>query len=721
MESLGYADESAEGGEWALAGESPDAAEEAGAFEDSDPWNDPDAEPAGAEGESLSELEIPAPPSATQLADISAEQFAEGVLIQLEADGSIWAVESFALENPDRLVIDLPGLTAPGVSKSFDVGTGRVARIRVGTHGDKVRVVIDGGADSNGFVDRSMKPSADGLVVAVGSGEALEMAMGGALSAAEEAWTTKALEAGLAVAPAIEEKAEGLIVSDASDSSTDDTLESTEEIADEGVDEIESPAVEEVVTSQTVEIYGLQYESQEEIDRIAILSEGVIDYVVLTPDSETVVVSLLNSVISDQAAGRIMAAEGAPISLITAFQQPEVEGHEVRVVVKRAPDVAPEVTRRGSLIFIDFPHSGVAAADWNPLGQPMESLKSALDEHGIYYELDLAFIYQSANKVLTGERHFGTFAWRLLGDWEMIDSERFGQSYLEWNFLGAAGFNYDPAQQTLSENIGSVSYPNGIVYPDAGAINELFLSQVSPSGRFELFAGRIDMYYHFDLNRVSNDSYTGFLSYALGSNLSIPFPEYGGLGAVAYAQVTEGLSVMLGVGDSSSEWPVAFWETVGDGSWWQLLEVEWQVDVPGLGVGIYRLTPWHNHLFGEDGWGIGLNVDQELGVPWIIAFLRAGRGDPDVAFVETFVSGGVGIKVPLGRSGDEIEIGIGAAWSDPSPEYGFRAETLLEFFCRISLSPSIAVTPDLQVVFNPAANPRDDVVVIPGVRLAFRF
>jgi len=361
----------------------------------------------------------------------------------------------------------------------------------------------------------------------------------------------------------------------------------------------------------------------------------------------------------------------------------------------------------------------MAPDDWNPLAWPMHRVKTALEGVGVFYELELAFMYQYANEVLTGERHFGTFAWRLLGDWEMIDSERFGQSYLEWNLLGTAGLNYDPALETLSENIGSVSYPNSNVYPDPGAINELFLAQVSPSGRFELLVGRIDMYYQFDLNRVANDSYDGFLSFAMESNLSIPFPEYGGLGAIAYVELTKGLSIMLGVGDSSSDAPVAFWETVGDGSWWQLLEVAWNVDVSALGQGNYRLTGWHSHLFGEDGWGVGLNLDQELGVPWLIAFLRVGWGDPDVTFVETFVSGGVGIQAPLGRSNDEI--GIGAAWSDPSPEYGFQAETLLEVFYRISLSPSVALTPDLQVVFNPAANPRNDVVVIPGVRLAFRF
>ena len=61
------------------------------------------------------------------------------------------------------------------------------------------------------------------------------------------------------------------------------------------------------------------------------------------------------------------------------------------------------------------------------------------------------------------------------------------------------------------------------------------------------------------------------------------------------------------------------------------------------------------------------------------------------------------------------------AWSDPSPDVGFRSETLLELFYRVELAKAISITPDLQLVFNPANNLEDELVVVPGIRLHLKF
>ena len=177
--------------------------------------------------------------------------------------------------------------------------------------------------------------------------------------------------------------------------------------------------------------------------------------------------------------------------------------------------------------------------------------------------------------------------------------------------------------------------------------------------------------------------------------------------------------VMFGVGDSSMDTAVLPWKTLDNHSWYQLLELGVSPDIPGLGKGNYRLTPWHNHLFGADGWGVALNFDQELGRKDLIAFFRFGWGDEDVTPVETFVSGGVGFEAPFGRKDDLAAIGV--AWSNPSPGDGGRDETLVEILYRVEVAKAISITPDLQLVFDPADEPDHDFVIVPGIRLLLKF
>ncbi|MBW2275418.1 MAG: carbohydrate porin [Deltaproteobacteria bacterium] len=40
---------------------------------------------------------------------------------------------------------------------------------------------------------------------------------------------------------------------------------------------------------------------------------------------------------------------------------------------------------------------------------------------------------------------------------------------------------------------------------------------------------------------------------------------------------------------------------------------------------------------------------------------------------------------------------------------------------RVRLTPSLELSPALQFVFDPAQNPGDDLIVVPGVRLALVF
>jgi len=105
-------------------------------------------------------------------------------------------------------------------------------------------------------------------------------------------------------------------------------------------------------------IYGIEFDGQDNRDRIVVLGDSLVEYEMFEPTSETVIISLMNAKIDPEAAVRITPEPGGPVSLVTAFEQPDMEKPEVRLVVQRAADLQPQISRRGSLLIIDFPHTG---------------------------------------------------------------------------------------------------------------------------------------------------------------------------------------------------------------------------------------------------------------------------------------------------------------------------------------------------------------------------
>jgi type IV pilus assembly protein PilQ len=289
--------------------------------------------------------------SATTLSAVNTRTLAGGDLLELAADGTIGSAVTFTLENPDRLVIDLPDMKSRVANGRIAVGSSRVDQIRVGQHDDKVRIVIDSGGAEAPFEGRRVASSSSGLWVALGSGSELDVAFDEAVSSQGSGTLVASIPeiAEVTVAdtsPAIEAEAPAAMDTDSNwDDGGADTLEISESAAD-------APTT----------VYGVEFDSQSDVDRLVIAGSAPIDYLVFEPDSETYVLSITNAIIDPKAQVRVAPEEAGPVSLVTAFAQPDVEVAEVRIVVKRAANLVPEVTRNGSLLVVDFPRTGELAA-----------------------------------------------------------------------------------------------------------------------------------------------------------------------------------------------------------------------------------------------------------------------------------------------------------------------------------------------------------------------
>jgi type IV pilus assembly protein PilQ len=253
-------------------------------------------------------------PAAKQLASVAVEAQGAGTVVRLMADGSIQHPEHFPLADPERLVIDLPGLKSSAQPK-LEAATEQVKRVRVASHEGKVRVVIDGSGPGS-LAGAQVAALPDGLAVSFG---------GAALPAT-------------AMAPAATPAA--------------------------------TPAQ---IASASSKVMGVQYDAQAERERIAILTSDAAAYHVMQPDDETFLVSFPDASIDPDAAIRVAPAKPGAVSLVTAFQQPDAQPAEVRVVVRRAKGLVPDVHREGTMLFLDFKRSGDVAA-----GLPMLNADGAV-------------------------------------------------------------------------------------------------------------------------------------------------------------------------------------------------------------------------------------------------------------------------------------------------------------------------------------------------------
>ncbi len=306
-----------------------------------DPWAEqaatssaePSAEDAAAAAADAARIAADAAPPATKLLGITTEDADGGVRVALAADGRIDGADVFTVENPLRLVIDLPKLTSQGVPAKTDVTSALVARVRVAQHDGKVRVVIDAAEGVTSFGTPASQGVATGLALALGSASLAPAETATAGAGATDAETP------------IEEESEPVPAS---------MPEGSEVAARESA----TPSAE---ASSTQKVLGVQFDSSAERDRVVIVSEATADYSSWQPDDTTVVISVRGAEIDPSAAVRIAPENPGVISLVTAFEQPDVAKPEVRVVIQRAAGVKPTIEQKGPMLVLDFARTATAA------------------------------------------------------------------------------------------------------------------------------------------------------------------------------------------------------------------------------------------------------------------------------------------------------------------------------------------------------------------------
>ena len=306
---------------------------------------------------------------------------------------------------------------------------------------------------------------------------------------------------------------------------------------------------------------------------------------------------------------------------------------------------------------------------------------------------------------------------RLIGSWQVWqDTTHPGGLFVRLETRDALGTDLAP------EELGPVSlgyvgltaadYSNiGLGYP------ELFWKQqFLTKTPVEVRVGRLAPAAYFDVTAFS-DQLTSFMNLSIILSPTVPYPSGGSLGAVGYVGLTNNLYLLGTALDANGEWDGS--GDIDKGEFFTGLEFGWTKQGTGKGEPYLfdnvHVSYWHRDAIEDAGTGSGQGVSLTIS-GWYAergwgGFLRAGWAEGNVSLIEK--SAAVGVATHVTERNDYT--GVAVSWGQAFNSDVDQVTT--EAFYRFNLTKNLAITPNIQLLIDPANNPGQDEIWIAGLRV----
>ncbi|MGI9536001.1 MAG: carbohydrate porin [Desulfocapsaceae bacterium] len=259
-------------------------------------------------------------------------------------------------------------------------------------------------------------------------------------------------------------------------------------------------------------------------------------------------------------------------------------------------------------------------------------------------------------------------------------------------------------------------------------LTQLYWQQNLFQNRFQYAIGRIfapnyvNAYPFFDDNRQ-------FLNLAFSTSPTVA-SSLRGIGSVITVYPTESLYIIGGLYNANSE------DTSNDlanffeeNEYFYQAEVGWTgnarrpVSVSGRGptdTDNVHLTFWYKDEQVERGIpkssGVAFNANYMV-TESLMPFLRGGYSDGDATLVDANISAGLGYRT---RGTDADLLGVAFGWARPSDSQ-LDNQYIIETFYRFQVTSNFALTPDLQLIVDPALSPEESTLWVGAIRARLTF
>lgn len=337
---------------------------------------------------------------------------------------------------------------------------------------------------------------------------------------------------------------------------------------------------------------------------------------------------------------------------------------------------------------------------------------------GFSFGVDYTAVYLGATES-AAEDEAASGMVRLFGAWEFV-----GRGSPN---TGALVYKVEHRHKYTSVAPGSLGFELGYIglieppFSDVGfVLGNFYWRQKLAGGRVGFYAGWVDATDYVDVYALASP-WLHFMNFVFSTgSASIPVPNQG-LGAVVGVMITDRIYATAGLADSNSD-PTKPWDGFdsffSQAEYFKHFEVGWTTAQDRIYLDNVHVTFWHADERTEaavpNGWGLNFSATRYVADKWL-PFLRAGYAKDGGSLLQGSVSLGLGYQwVPF-----QDVVGFGFNWGQPNEttfESGLDDQYSFEAFYRLQLARQLALTPDVQLLFNPALNPDAGSTWVFGVR-----
>ncbi|GGE99017.1 carbohydrate porin [Stappia taiwanensis] len=408
---------------------------------------------------------------------------------------------------------------------------------------------------------------------------------------------------------------------------------------------------------------------------------------------------------------------GSVPALADTIGRPEARTTDLSAEPLQGPDSADAILRRDRQEKADV-------LDQNLLENWEEWKAGIRDRTGLSFGADYTAAGFVATESLGDDYAAGGIA-RFFGSFDLVNRDGPNTGRLEFKIEHRHSYT-DTPPILFGAALGYAGTPQPVFNEDGFRTTTLYWRQDAFDDRAVFRIGFLDVKEYFNVYALASP-WTGFqnLAFSTGSNTMSVLPD-GAFGVMAGGYLTDSVYLAAGIVDRNTDPSAVFdgFDTFfNDFETFRTAEIGFTSGGQRLFVDNAHIAFWEmdasNATGAQGGRGVNVSMSSLVGANWL-PFLRGAWAEGGGGVFEASVSAGFGY---LDQPGGNL-LGIGLNWGRPNSDtfpVDLSDQWTAEGFYRVQFAENIQITPSLQLLVDPALNPKDDFIAVFGLRARATF